>query len=113
MLASPSMAMDVESPPAIMEQTRIMSATKMTDIDRDRMHARINDVDLDGHFAAIEDEDLEDAAIDSDEGEQLAEEMARHCRASSLPDSAGVLSATATDESWNHELGTGDSGQTQ
>ena len=110
MLASPSMAMDVETPPDLMDLARVGTAPAMTAIDRDRLHALINDVDLEELFAAIEDEDLEDAAIDSEEGEQLAEEMARHCRVSGMTDSTGILSATvtATDESWDPDSGTGE-----
>ena len=67
-------------------------------------------MDLEELFAAIEDEDLEDAAIDSEEGEHLAEEMVRHCRVSGMTDSTEILSATvtATDESWDPDSGTGE-----
>ena len=99
--------MTVETPPELMDQVRVRTAPAMTEIDRDRLHALINDVDLEELVAAIEDEDLEDATIDSEEGEQLAEEMARHCRVSGMTDSTGILSATvtATDESWDSGTG--------
>jgi hypothetical protein len=44
MLASPSIAMDVETPPELMDQARVRTAPAMTEIDRDRLHALINDV---------------------------------------------------------------------